>query len=194
MAGARGRSAVTSAALGSVTHSLLHLAHRPVLVVRDDGPGAPAAGPIVVCHDGSPGSLKAVDAAGALFPGAAALVAHCWTRSDSRAVVGTAAHPVLVPRLTELVRQLNAAAETDARELAAAGTLAASAAGLDAQALLLSEHGARGRRSPPRPPITPRRCSCAGRAAARSSRRCCSGSVSHGLVHHAPCPVLVVPT
>lgn len=193
VAGARGRSAVTSAALGSVTHSLLHLAHRPVLVVRDDRAAVPPGGPIVVCHDGSPGALKAVDAAGALFGGAAALVAHCWTRSDSRAVVGTAAHPVLVPRLTELVHQLNAAAETDARELAAAGTLAARAAGLDAQALLLAEHGSTwetlaATAADHAAPLLV--CGARGRSELSSLLL---GSVSHGLVHHAPCPVLVVP-
>ncbi|MGZ4270540.1 MAG: universal stress protein [Solirubrobacteraceae bacterium] len=192
-AGARGRSPMRAAALGSVTHGLVHVAGCPVLVVRDATAAAPAASPVLLCHDGSDGSAHALRAAGALLPGRHALVTHCWSKADDRAVLRTAAHPSLTPRLLELVHHLNAAAAAQAAALAAAGATEAAAAGLQAEALCVPEH--EGVWQTLVDVAAERRASlivCGTRGRSELSSLVL-GSVSRALVDHAACPVLVVP-
>ena len=38
-----------------------------------------AAGPLLLCYDGSDGAYRAIGTAGALFPGQRAVVLHVWT-------------------------------------------------------------------------------------------------------------------
>jgi len=55
VAGSQGVSAFGSTAFGSVSSALVHLADRPVLVVRPHE--GEVGGPAFVCYDGSPESL-----------------------------------------------------------------------------------------------------------------------------------------
>lgn len=77
VAGARGRSRVASAVLGSVSHGLISNATAPVLVVPRTATGQ-GAGPLVLCDDGSDGARRAIAAGCALLelPHAAVLRAY----------------------------------------------------------------------------------------------------------------------
>ncbi|ODQ84802.1 universal stress protein [Mycolicibacterium holsaticum] len=61
--GNRGRGAVSRLLLGSVTSGLVHRAHCPVAVIRDEAPSAPDTAPVLVGVDGSPGADYATDIA-----------------------------------------------------------------------------------------------------------------------------------
>lgn len=55
--GNRGRGAVSRLLLGSVTSGLVHRAHCPVAVIRDEAPSAPDTAPVLVGVDGSPAPI-----------------------------------------------------------------------------------------------------------------------------------------
>ena len=75
--GTRGRGAFTRALLGSTSSSLLHSTDVPLLVVPDGG-GA-LDGPVVAAFDGSEGATRAIQVAGRLLTGRAAVVVHGWS-------------------------------------------------------------------------------------------------------------------
>ena len=145
---------------------------------------------IVIGYDGSDGAVRAVDAAGRLFPGARATVITCWRSSAETArAAGT-----LLSRATiaEVVENSTEAHAAPAAATAAEGTRRARERGLDAQpadrcapaavwsaiSSFADEQGAD-----------------AVVVGARGRSELASavlGSTSHGLVHHSPAPVLVV--
>jgi nucleotide-binding universal stress UspA family protein len=189
--GFRGRSPVASAVLGSTTYRIVHAARCPVLVARDREP-APE-GPLLVGFDGSDGARNAVRAAGALFGSASALVAHVWLPTDERTLLRTAAHPMLGGQLRDLSERVDEAGRAQAQAIAGEGAELARSAGLDATPRIVPERDgtwetllrlAEDERA--RMIVTGSR----GRSALSSL---VIGSVSHGLLHHATEPVLVVP-
>ena len=127
MCGARGGSEIARTILGSTSTSLLHHADLPLLVIPDDV-GA-LEGPIVVAYDGSPAADVAIDVAGRVLPGRAALVVHVYLSQyrDSHAVQGAG------PRGGgEIVQALDQALTDEATETTRRGVARAQAAGLDA--------------------------------------------------------------
>jgi nucleotide-binding universal stress UspA family protein len=69
--GTRGRGAFARALLGSTSTSLLHHTDVPLLVVPDGGGGFD--GPVVAAYDGSEGARRAIEVAGRLLTGRAAM-------------------------------------------------------------------------------------------------------------------------
>ena len=188
VAGARGRSAIASAVLGSVSTGIAHHSHLPVLVVPATCTQA-GAGPLTLCFDDSENSRSAITQAGRLAAGHQAVVLHVWQSWAARS-------PSYVPLMSGDVRgmahDLDQVAGGRSSELAAAGVAFARGAGFSARPLSaccdravwhavvevaagedasLVVLGSRGMTGP---------------AAAL-------GSVSHGVLHHAGRPVLVVP-
>lgn len=142
--------------------------------------------PILLCYDRSAGARRAIETAGALFPGHKAIVLYVW--SPISVMVGGIGGIVPLPAYDD--SELRAAA----RELAEEGTSLAVAAGLDAT-----------------PGSTPTSLDgtwhtilevadshdagliVLGARGLSGFRSLVLGSVSHAVVQHAHRPVLVVP-
>jgi nucleotide-binding universal stress UspA family protein len=189
--GTRGRGAFARALLGSTSSSLLHNTDVPLLVVPD---GGALDGPVVVAYDGSEGATRAIQVAGRLMTGRAAVVVHAWEPVFHRgltAQVLDAGAPV--DDLNVIVGDLQQALAENAAATTEEGVAAARTAGLDAVgdtvgadegawravAAAARGHGA-----------SVIAMGTRGQGAARSVL---FGSVSSGLVQNAELPVLVVP-
>ena len=147
--------------------------------------------PLLLCYDGSPDSIEAIEVAGELIGGGPALVIHVWLPPSAlmlAARIVADSHP-LAPAIAEF----DEAAHKEAERIAAEGAEAASRVGFeaaplteraghgvwrtivkvaderDARAVIVGSHG---------------------RSAAASA---VLGSVSHGVVNHCRRPVLVAP-
>lgn len=146
----------------------------------------PHTAPILLCFDRSIGSCRAVEVAGALFPGHAAIVLHVWSHAAVRAgVYGTA---------SDSAASDGSEVEQGAMQLAEEGSRLALDSGLAATAAIVSagfearwhailgiaeQHGVE--------------LIVVGARRLPALRSLLHGSVSHGVVQHASCPVLVVP-
>jgi nucleotide-binding universal stress UspA family protein len=89
--------------------------------------------PILVCYDGSPGAVRAVEAAALLFPGRAALVLYV----SSRVVVQRIRTTSVAAVREELVEEVRAAARREAAAIAEEGAALARDAGLEASPLVV---------------------------------------------------------
>lgn len=187
--GAHGCSGVSRALLGSVSSAVLTHSASPVLVVPDSTPDPLPDGPILVCHDGSEGSVRAIRTAGELFPGRRAVVLTLWESLAAR----TAALTGPWGFGSGMEAELDGIGAEQAQRSAAEGVIVASEAGLAAEPVsskaitgplwrelidAADEQGA--------PAIVMGSRGTTGISAAL-------GSVSHGVVHHSHLPVLVVP-
>lgn len=78
--GSRGQGAFSRALLGSVSTGLIHHAHCPVAVIREDAPAVPADAPVLVGIDGSPASMSATEIAydEASRRGVGLVALHAW--------------------------------------------------------------------------------------------------------------------
>jgi nucleotide-binding universal stress UspA family protein len=182
--GARGLGGFRGLLLGSVSQQCLHHARVPIAVIRTTAvatPGVPAPGRIVVGADGSPASNAALRWAlgEGTARGATVEVVHAW---EPPAIYGPvpgsdpfdpgtleeSAH-----RLVDDVvgRALAGPAAVDVRRTVVAGGPAA--------ALLDAAKGAD--------------LVVVGRRGLGGFGRLLLGSVSEQVVHHAPCPVVVLP-
>jgi nucleotide-binding universal stress UspA family protein len=187
--GAHGGSGVGRALLGSVSSSVLTHSHFPVLVVPDSTPEPLPDGPIVVCHDGSEGSVQAIRVAGELFPGRRAVVLTVWESLAAR----TAALAGPGGFSSGMEAELDEIGADQARQSAGEGVAVAAEAGLLAEPV--SSKVVTG-------PLWRNLIDAAdefGAAAIVMGSRgttgisAALGSVSHGVVHHSHLPVVVVP-
>lgn len=168
VAGARGRSGLGAALLGSVSTGLVHYSPVPVLVVPSQTPPDPI-GPLLICYDGSENSKRAIRKAGALLAGKEALVLHLETADD-----------------------LDDVAASQSREIADAGTAAAAEAGFDARPLSESCDG------PLWSGVLGAAAAHEASVIVLGARGLTGlsavlGSVSQGVLHHAKRALLVVP-
>jgi nucleotide-binding universal stress UspA family protein len=193
--GSRGRSAVRSTVVGSVTYGVLHGTRRPVLIARDSSTAKRSVhdGPLVLCYDGSDPARHAVQVAGRVLTPAAALVVHCWQPTGEGTLVRSAAHPTLVPRLRDLVSELNKADEEGAEAVAAEGTQVARAAGMDAASRVIPERDGTSETLAQFAEDERARLIVAGSRGRSPWSSLVLGSVSHGLLHRSTCPLLIVP-
>jgi nucleotide-binding universal stress UspA family protein len=145
---------------------------------------------IVIAYDGSADAQAAIDRIGELLKGQPATVLTVWerfidviTRSGSGMPIGEIDYESLDRGYEEAARQraqeglaraeragLKAQARTRVREHSIASTILAESEALDAAAIVVGTRGLTGLKS------------------------LLLGSVSHGLVQHAPVPVIVVPS
>jgi nucleotide-binding universal stress UspA family protein len=146
-----------------------------------------AAGPVLLCDDGSAPARRAIAAAGELLGGGPALVVTVWEPYKPgllQAVGGT------IALASGLAKEFDEASLQAANECAAEGVKAAAAAGFDATPLVV-----RGR---PRDAIVEAAREHGARAVVVGSRgqggveSVLYGSVSMGVLHESPVPVLVV--
>ena len=146
-----------------------------------------SGGPVLLCDDGSVPARRAIAAAGELFGGGPALVVTVWEPYKPglfQAVGGT------VALASGLAKDFDEAALEMATAGATAGVEAAAAAGFDAKPLVV-----RGR---PREAIVEAAREHGARAVVVGNRGQGSvesvlyGSVSMGVLHESPVPVLVV--
>jgi nucleotide-binding universal stress UspA family protein len=143
--------------------------------------------PILLCYDGSAGSLRAIETAGALFPGRKAVVLHVWS-PIAMIAAAYAGGAVSLPAYSD--DEL----EEAALKVAAAGERAAAAAGLDAKAEVteVTYDGI----SQVILAAADRHDACPVVLGARglsAFKSLLLGSVSHGVAQHAHRAVLIVP-
>ena len=190
VSGARGRSGFTRALLGSTSTSLLHHASLPLLVVPD-GAGA-LDGPAVIAYDGSDYAKRAIDVAGSLFGGRAAIVVHVWESQyrhglTMRALTSTGGD------LREVVEALDGELAKAAERITQDGVERARAAGLDATGESIESSGGVWRPIATAAGTRGAAVIVTGARGLGGARAALLGSVSSGLVHNAELPVLVVP-
>jgi nucleotide-binding universal stress UspA family protein len=148
-----------------------------------------AAGPLLLCYDGSEDAKHAIERAGDLFAGSHALVVTVrqpFAATDTVAVLGATGGMVNV------VEVERASAETDGR-VAEEGVRIAQEAGLDAEPLAIESTG----------PVWETIVAVADRHDAATIvmgsrgltglRSILLGSVSNAVVHHAERPTLIIP-
>jgi nucleotide-binding universal stress UspA family protein len=143
--------------------------------------------PILVCYDGSPGAVRAVDAAGTLFSGRAAVVLYVWPPVAAERVGTTSVEALR----EELIEEVRVAARREAAAVADEGTSRARSASLEATPLTV-ETGDRPADVIVR--VATKECAAAVVVArpTRTRRGSWSRSVSRSLVDHCPVPVVVV--
>jgi len=168
VAGARGRSGLGAALLGSVSTGLVHYSPVPVLVVPSQTPPDPI-GPALICHDGSDNSARAIRTAAPLLAGKEALVLHITT-----------------------AEYLDEVAAAPSREIADAGTALAAEAGFDARPLYKSCDG------PVWNGVLAAAAAYGASVIVLGTRGLTGlpallGSTSQGVLHHAERALLVVP-
>lgn len=189
VAGTRGRSGIRSVLLGSVSNGLVHHSRVPVLIVHPDYEPGSAGGPALLCFDGSEGANRAVAAASGLLRSRDAIALHLWEPWAARAHGQV---PGVDAVVAGMAHELDEIAERQSSRIAADGADLATEAGFRARPLSV-------------------RCErslwsealdvAAGQHASvivlgsrgLSGIGAMLGSVSHGVVHHARRPVLVVP-
>lgn len=189
--GSRGLGFVQSALLGSVSSGLLDHARLPVLVVPPVEEEL-APGPVLIGYDGSKHADAAIEAAGRLLGIREVLLQTAWISCSEVAAAGVAGAPAGV--VIRGIEKLDAEIRQGARRTSERGARLAAANGLQVRGEAVRSHG--------NVWTTLLETAHAQRAAAvvvgsrgRSTfASAVLGSVSRALVHHAPAPVLVVPT
>ena len=186
--GAHGLSGIERVLLGSVANAVAIHAHRPLLVVPAAVTDHAAAGPVVLCYDGSLAARRSIDVIADLLTEPRVLVLNCWS--------SWAAECVGVARLSRSVRamaaELDEIAAEGSADTAAEGVRLASEAGLDAEPQSLRTDG------PVWPAVRELARSRDAAAVAVGSRGLgglsrALGSVSNGVLQHSPCAVLMTP-
>jgi nucleotide-binding universal stress UspA family protein len=145
-----------------------------------------ASGPILLCFDRSEGARRAIEVAGALFPGRKAVVLHVW----SPIAVSVSAYGGLMPLPAYDDSQLTKVARAVAEE----GAGLANAAGLDATAAI-SEGTYEGTWHAVLDGAKQQGATLIviGARGLSTFKSFVLGSVSHGVAQHAHVPVLIVP-
>jgi nucleotide-binding universal stress UspA family protein len=194
-------SAVTERRHGKAWRALLDVAARedPAVIVAGahglSGVGRPfttsvegAAGPLLLCYDGSEYAKRAVSAAAGFFAERRAIVFHTWESwmAEAPALAGASAS------VQGMAAELDEVVDEQSADRAAEGVAVAEGAGFDAEGLSERATG------PTWKTVLDAadQHSCAAIVVGSRGLTGISaalGSVSNGVVHHSRRPVLVVP-
>ncbi len=150
----------------------------------------PLSRPILLAYDGSPASKRAIDEAAILWPGARALVVSVWLSAGQVASAGLAALSSAV--VADAVGKLDDATERAAGALAEEGFRRAADAGLQATPLVVEAAGNVWSTLVETAQAQDVAAVVVGSRGRTEMQAFLLGSVTHGLVHHCPRPVVVV--
>jgi nucleotide-binding universal stress UspA family protein len=184
--GHRGRRALASAVLGSVSSAVAQWAHCPVVVVRGSVEAAASPGPVTVGVDGTPESEAALlfAAEHAARDGAPLLIVCAWLTLTQTGWEFANWQPDAVEEWAQALATSARRAVDDAvgtvrtrwpdltvqtRVVEASPALALEEASRESRLLVVGSHGT------------------------GALARLVLGSVSHSVLHHAACPVAVLP-
>lgn len=186
--GAHGLSGVRRVLLGSVSNAVVAHSRIPVLVVPTGANPDAAGGRLLLCYDGSDSAKHAIREAWGLFHGRDAVVLHFW---ESWAAEAPSLAGISGP-VRSMARDLDELAETQSARLCEEGLVVAHSAGFNA------EPASRRTDGPIWKDILEAATEYDAAAIVVGSRgltgiSAALGSVSYGIVHHTPRPVLVVP-
>jgi nucleotide-binding universal stress UspA family protein len=146
---------------------------------------------VLIGYDGSPSANAAIDAGGVLLAGAHASVAHLWTPPFASTALrgrlwsGTS-------HVNEFVAAVEREGEREAGWIAATGVTLATAAGWDAEPLVVRSYGGEGLQLAELAEKIDADLVLVG-SRGLGGARAVLGSVSDMVVHYTPRPVLVVP-
>lgn len=146
---------------------------------------------ILIAYDGSADAHAAIDRAAALFPGEPATVVTVWVpfiELLARTGSGLAFSPGMVD-----IDELDAATEANARNLAQEGVERAKDAGLNAQPRTRAQRANVAEAILVEAEELGASAIVVGTRGLTGLKSVLLGSVSHGVLHHAHIPVLVVP-
>jgi nucleotide-binding universal stress UspA family protein len=189
VAGTSGRSGLAEVVLGSNAYGLVNHSPLPTLLVPPAWRSDREPGPVLLCYDGSDGARHAIEVAGVLLKTHEARVFHSWESWTARARLAGA----VSGSVAGMARELDEIGDEQSSDLADDGSEVAAEAGF--RALPVS-----GRYEGPAWTAILDRASEENAALVVLGSRGMTGlsavlgSVSHGVVHHAKRPVLVVPT
>jgi nucleotide-binding universal stress UspA family protein len=185
--GGRGEGGFVGLLLGSVAHGVAGRSTSPVVVVQ--GPLGEPAGELVVGVDGSPEARPALEAAfaEAAARGATLRAVHCWQPLPWTAVE---AMPYSTASAAAIGRDVLADPDV-ARQLISEAVADAAAAHPDVKVVeqVVENHPVRGLTSS----ANGADLLVVGRSGSGGFTEVLLGSVSRGVLHHAPCPVMIVP-
>jgi nucleotide-binding universal stress UspA family protein len=155
-----------------------------------DGAGA-LEGATLIAYDGSDPARQAIEVAGRLLNGRAALVVHVWESQyrHSRAVRALASAPG--GDLREIIGELDKALAEAAAETTEQGVALARAAGLEATGETIEATGGVWRALASHARARDAAVIATGARGLGGARSALLGSVSSGLVHNAEVPILV---
>lgn len=144
--------------------------------------------PLLICFDGSLGAVRAVEAAGALFPGQPAVVLYLWPGIAAERVRTTSVEGVR----QELIEEVRVAARRDAAAVAEEGTRLALDAGLEARPLTVEAPEGTADAIVRMAMKESARAVVVGRGNRARLGSLLLGSVSRSVVDHCPLPVVVI--
>lgn len=159
------------------------------------GPGSDSSRarerPVLLCYDGSPDSVEAIQQAAELTGGGPALVLNVWLPPSALILAGRIVgddHP-LAPAIAEF----DEGAQRDAESLAGQGVEIANKAGFEATPLTTKAARGTWRRIVELAEENDVRAVVVGSHGRSAAASAVLGSVSHGVVQHCERPVVVVP-
>jgi nucleotide-binding universal stress UspA family protein len=147
---------------------------------------------ILIGYDGSVDARSAIEHAGELLPGEAAIVLTVWA-PFVEVMTHTGAGLGLAPGIVDY-EKVDAASEKNAQERAAEGAELARGLGLDAKPLVAVERSTVAEAILARAAAEDVRAIVVGSRGLTGLKSFVMGSVSHGVLHHADRPVIVVPS
>lgn len=188
VAGASGGSGLADVILGSNAYGLVNHSPLPTLLVPPATRSDQEPGPVLLCYDGSEGARHAIEVAGGLLKNHEARVFYSWESWTARARVAGA----VSGSVAGMARELDEIGEEQSSDLVDAGCGAAAEAGFRALPVSVRGEGAVWRGILDRASEQNASLIVVG-SRGMSGLSAVLGSVSHGVVHHAKRPVLVVP-